>query len=353
MSHYEERLQEDLDRLHTTVKTLGDTVGTAMRNAVRALLENDVELANEVIIGDLAINRSSRDLDRSCHAFVARHLPSAGHLRYVSSLMRMSVMLERIGDYAETISRTVQHIGTRPSETIIKDIEFMADQAFQVYDQSMKAFVAKNPDMAQSTHALSTQFTKTFDKVIVDLSKESESSSRPAHELFALLGTFNRLERTIHQSKNICEETVFFATGKTKSRKKFNVLFVDETGNGPSVLAAAIARRSYPDAGQFASAGWTPAAELDAGFVKFADERGLELEDGNPRKTGSVGFRPDEFDIIIDLNGKARENLSKPGFHTVILVHALGDKTSAEQVFEDVKDYLNDLMLKLRGEEWD
>ena len=60
-----------------------------------------------------------------------------------------------------------------------------------------------------------------------------------------------------------------------------------------------------------------------------------------------------EFDIIIDLNGKARENLSKPGFHTVILVHALGDKTSAEQVFEDVKDYLNDLMLKLRGEEWD
>ena len=81
MSHYEERLQEDLDRLHTTVQTLGDTVGTAMRNAVRALLENDVELANEVIIGDLAINRSSRDLDRSCHAFVARHLPSAGHLR--------------------------------------------------------------------------------------------------------------------------------------------------------------------------------------------------------------------------------------------------------------------------------
>ena len=62
MSHYEERLQEDLDRLHTTVQTLGDTVGTAMRNAVRALLENDVELANEVIIGDLAINRSSRDL---------------------------------------------------------------------------------------------------------------------------------------------------------------------------------------------------------------------------------------------------------------------------------------------------
>ena len=39
MSHYEERLQEDLDRLHTTVQTLGDTVGTAMRNAVRALLE--------------------------------------------------------------------------------------------------------------------------------------------------------------------------------------------------------------------------------------------------------------------------------------------------------------------------
>jgi len=353
MSHYEERLQEDLDRLHTTVQTLGDTVGLSMRNAVRALLEKNIELANDVIIGDLAINRASRDLDRSCHAFVARHLPTAGHLRYVSSLMRMSVMLERIGDYAETISRTVQHISAPPSETIVKHIEFMAEQAFQVYDQAMKAFVAKSPDMAQSTHALSTQFTKTFDRVITDLSKEADGSSRPAYELFALLGTFNRLERTIHQSKNICEETVFFATGKTKSRKKFDFIFVDESGSGASVLAAAIASRSHPEAGTFTSAGWKAEEALASDFVAFAEGRGLELQDGPPRAMGSVGFRPDEYDIIIDLDGKARDNLSAPGFHTVILVHELTDKNSAEQVFEDIKDYLNDLMLKLRGEDWD
>ena len=351
MSFYEERLQEDLDRLHQTVQTLGSTVEGAMRNAVRALLQNDIDLANDVIIGDLAINRASRDLDRSCHAFVARHLPSAGHLRYVSSLMRMSVMLERIGDYAETISRTVQHLKTPPSETVIKHIEFMADQAFQVFSQSMKAFIAKNADMAATTHALSTQFTKTFDRVIIDLSKEADESLRPAHELFALLGTFNRLERTIHQSKNICEETVFFATGKTKSRKKFDFLFVDESNSGASALAAAMAARAYSEAGTFKSAGWNPAKEVDPAFREFAEGRGLELEVDLPQQTDALGYRPEEFDIIVDLDGKARENLSNPGFHTLILEHRIEAGLAPEAVFESVSTYLSDLMLRLRGED--
>lgn len=107
MTHYEERLQEDLTRLQQKVSSLGNTVENAVANAVRALLELDKEIATEVIIGDLKVNRESRELDRLCHGFVARHLPAAGHLRYVSSTMRVNVALERIGDYAETISRTV------------------------------------------------------------------------------------------------------------------------------------------------------------------------------------------------------------------------------------------------------
>ena len=107
MSHYEHRLQQDLDKLTSRTKSLGETVQKAVENSVRALLLFDQKLATEVVIGDLAVNRDSRDLDRLCHGFVARHLPTAGHLRYVSSTMRINVALERIGDYAETISSTV------------------------------------------------------------------------------------------------------------------------------------------------------------------------------------------------------------------------------------------------------
>ena len=71
---------------------------------MHALLTRDRELAAEVILGDLPINREVRAIDALCHAFVARHLPSAGHLRFVSSVLRLNVELERIGDYAVTIA---------------------------------------------------------------------------------------------------------------------------------------------------------------------------------------------------------------------------------------------------------
>ena len=57
----------------------------------------DNELAYLTVLGDNPINRNSRKLDSLCHAFIARHLPSAGHLRLMSSIVRVNVALERIG----------------------------------------------------------------------------------------------------------------------------------------------------------------------------------------------------------------------------------------------------------------
>ena len=105
MTHYEERLEEDLAHLREGVVAVGEKVQHAMEHAVRALLQGDRELAYATVLGDLPINRDVRALDRQCHVFVARHLPSSGHLRFVSSVMRLNVALERIGDYAVAISR--------------------------------------------------------------------------------------------------------------------------------------------------------------------------------------------------------------------------------------------------------
>ena len=97
MSHYEERLEQYLTRIITTVRDLGERVEVAVDRAVRALLTSDHDLSSAVIVGDLPINRDVRNLDRLCHVFVARHLPSAGHLRLVSSVLRLNIAIERTG----------------------------------------------------------------------------------------------------------------------------------------------------------------------------------------------------------------------------------------------------------------
>ena len=105
MSHYQERLEKDLAKIRGDIAAVGETVAGAVHDSVKALLSANRALATATILGDHATNRRVRRLDRECYAFVARHLPSAGHLRFVSSALRLNLGLERIGDYAATIGR--------------------------------------------------------------------------------------------------------------------------------------------------------------------------------------------------------------------------------------------------------
>ena len=128
-SHYEERLQRDLDWIQDLVGVVGNRLVQTIQDAATAVLTCDNQLAAQTIIGDYTINRQTRELDRLCHAFVARHLPSAGHLRYVSSVLRLNIALERIGDYGATISRTAVQLSEPPPSAVSRDIEMMAEQS--------------------------------------------------------------------------------------------------------------------------------------------------------------------------------------------------------------------------------
>ncbi len=349
MSHYEEKLQRDLDNLHNKVQHLGKMAEDSVRSAVRALMKLDMELATNTIIGDLAVNRGSQEIDQLCHAFVARHLPSAGNLRYVSSVLRTSHILERIGDYAETICRTVLQLSSVPPDILMRDIEQLSDQSLRIFHQALKAFSKRNADLARGTLEMSTQFTKTVDQTYADIVQEGERSSRPIADVLAFLACFNRLQRIIHQAKNICEETIFVATGQKKRRKRFNFLFTDESNSGPSQLAEAFARKVYSHAGFFQSIGWKPLNSLNTDFVDFAEAHGIDVHKAHPKSLESLDEDLSDFNIVIDLSGEARNYLPRLSYHTILLQWPVTDAHSPEAVFNQLSNLLEDLMLRLFG----
>jgi len=78
MSHFEERMEADLEVIRNRVWKIGEDVEVALHNAKKVLILLDSELAYKTILGDGPINRDSRECDRLCHMFIARHLPGAG-----------------------------------------------------------------------------------------------------------------------------------------------------------------------------------------------------------------------------------------------------------------------------------
>ncbi|MCG8461543.1 MAG: hypothetical protein MI919_35125, partial [Holophagales bacterium] len=247
MSHYQERLESDRLAIGRQVEEVGERVEAAQQAAVESLLAGDRHLAYRTILEDLPINRRVRRIDRACHSFVARHLPSAGHLRWVSSVLRLNVALERIGDYATTICRAAVQLTATPPPTVARDLDLMADQSQRVFAQAMRAWYEGNAEMARGTLGMAVQAADTSDKVFADLLEEGNRGERPLADLFALLTVFNRLDRVVAQAKNICEETIFATTGETKAPKVYRILFVEEKDDCWSQLAVAHARKAFPE----------------------------------------------------------------------------------------------------------
>jgi phosphate transport system protein len=355
MSHYEERLQHDRDAIRGQLVALGNQVADAVAASVKALIEADLDRCAVLVLHDLPINRNSRALDRACHTFVAVHLPSAGHLRFISAVLRANVAMERIGDYAVTIAREAGVLGGPPSERVARDLALMSDQSVKMLRQALQAFDEQSVDLARGTMAIADQVDRSFAAAYADLVDEGDK--RSVEQLFALLNVFGRVERVSDQAKNLCEEVVFAVTGQGKAPKRYRVLFLDTSDDGAGQLAAAHARRAFPDSGHFESAGWDRAGTLDPTVVAAAAARGLDLGRATPRALAELGLDRETFHVWVALAPDPRAHVGEVPFRTSLLtwpcpaVRPDGDVAGAvNAAVEAFGPRVRQLMELMRGE---
>lgn len=357
MSHYEERLERDLARIRRDLAQITADVQNALKGAVHALLTNNREQAYAGVLGDMAINRAVRALDQGCYSFIAVHLPSAGHLRWISSTMRIGIALERIGDYAVTICRETVQLPRAPDGVLAREVELMAKEAGQMLHQSMQAFAEQNAEAAKATMAMADQVERTFGTVFEELIEGGGGWSK--RDIYALLVVFHMLERVSDQAKNICEETVFAALGEGKAPKTYRVLFLDEDNAGPSKMAEALGARDYPANMAFASAGRTAAAGLDQAMTALMANRGVDLSEESPKALEPIAGELEEYHVIVSLFGRVADYMERIPFHTVALSWDVGSVPPAdaedaadrwEAIYRAISVRLKDLVDTLHGE---
>ena len=358
MTHYEERLENDLNRIREQLTTMGSQVQEATGNAVHALLAGNTKLASATVLGDHPINRASRALDKLCHGFIALHLPSAGHLRVISATIRTNIALERIGDYAVTICREAVQLSSPPQGTLAREVELMAEESKRMLDQALLAFDEGNAEKAKATMVMAEQVERTFDTVFSDL--VAERKDLDIKELFGYLVVFNMFERISDQAKNICEEAVFAVTGETKAAKTYRLLFLDEDNTCLGPMAEAVARKTFPQSGQYASAGRQAGSGLDDNLIGFLNERGVSLEGLESRTLDLTPEEIPDYHVIVSLQGPVADYIDAIPFHTTALEWDLGTPPSEadtaqvmqryEEIYRELAVQIRDLMTTLRGE---
>ncbi|MHC4136707.1 MAG: phosphate signaling complex protein PhoU [Planctomycetota bacterium] len=358
MTHYEQRVERDLENIRSQVADLAGRVDGAVEKAVHGLLHLERELASRVILGDYPINTLRREIEHLCHVFVARHLPSAGILRYISSVLRLTVELERIGDYAVSMARETVQLEKPLPGTVARDLEMMARHSGSVLRQALEAFRDGNVELARSTKVLTTEARADFDQVYADLLREAEQGTRSITDIFAILFAFMRLVRINDQTRNICEETLFAATGEAKGPGRFRILFVDEKSTFRSVMAKAIASKAFPSSGEYEFAGWNPAREPDPKVLEFLDAHGHAVNTITPRPLPATPTDLAEYDVIVGLKGEAAPHLGAIPFRSTLVHWEVGPGTKEveltdevlETTYKELTTEIRELMETLRGE---
>jgi phosphate transport system protein len=354
MSHYEERLERDLNALLENIGGMATQVQANLESAVRALQHGDHQLAAETILADHPINRKMREIDAACHAFVAVHLPSGRHLRLLSSFIRINIALERIGDYATTIARAFIQLPGPPSGRMAHELDRFSGEVKTMLEQSIKAFGELDQGLARGTMVQEREMEFDLDGIYAELVANQEQVSAPS--LLNTFTVFTNLKRVADQAKNICEDIVFAETGETKEPKVYNILFLDRDNSCLGQMAEALARNAFPGSGSYASAGVNPAAQVDRATVEYLADKGIDIASARPTPIDFTEHELAELHLVVSLQGPVSDYLPQLPFHTTGMEWSISEPetpTGAEQlqaVYRELRSQISDLMHQLRGD---
>lgn len=347
MSLYDKRLEADLLEIRACLQRVAEQVEDNLRHAVRAVLDMDPRLANETMIKDRAVNEDIRDLDHRCHLFVAGHLPSGSHLRFVSAVLRLAVSLERVGDYSVTICRVARHIESPLPDTLRHNIGMMGKHAGKALGTALKGFLSGDPDSARVSRGIASQTAALYPYAFEMLITAADSERCPARDLFGALLVFRLLQRTAEQADNACEMTLFAVMGKRKKAKRYRILFLDADHAMVGKLAEVALTESYPHAGRFGSAGLAPVGAFDSRLTAFCRRRGIVLPSGDaPRSFDEALDVGPHYHVVVGLGLDPSPHFDIPHRTAVLQWELEEDGVAAET---ETAELYRLLMVRIRG----
>lgn len=214
--------EEEMLFLKEEINQMWKLVISQVEKARQALLMNDVELAFEIISLEKRVNAFELKIDSSCEHYIALYSPVAIDLRWVLSIMKISITLERIGDYATGIARYVVERECHSFTDKMK-VELQLEKMFDVILNMMTdSFVSLNTENAKNAGKILAKDTEVneiymnaLDILAVQLSKDKEHT-KCGLELMMLI---RKMERIGDHCSNIVEEIVFYVEAKVLKHK--------------------------------------------------------------------------------------------------------------------------------------
>ncbi|HBW34676.1 phosphate signaling complex protein PhoU [Desulfosporosinus sp. BICA1-9] len=209
-----QKFSNDLEELRLNILDLGNMVDQQISLAVGSLINQDMELANTIVVKDLEINDLQAIIEEKCILLIATQQPLAGDLRKVVAGFKVSIYLERMGDLSVDLAKLTIRIGEEPLIKPLVDIPRMSALVHEMLDLGLKAYVQDDCQSAAQMTLIDDEIDLIYSQVFGDLRAIMMEDPNKVTQANYLLFASRFLERLGDYCTNIGEEIVYICTGK-------------------------------------------------------------------------------------------------------------------------------------------
>ncbi len=212
--HTLKAFDEDLDRLRALISEMGGLAEHAIGEAMRCLLQRDAEGALRVVQDDKKLDILEAETERRVVQLIALRAPMAGDLRDVVAALKISGVVERIGDYAKNIAKRVPQLEGAGKIEPLSLLPSMARIAVSMVHDVLNAFVNRDAQGAVEVCERDAQVDDFYDSIfrtlLTHMMENPHNIGQAAHLLFVA----KNLERVGDHATNIAEMVYYAATGQ-------------------------------------------------------------------------------------------------------------------------------------------
>ncbi|MFV3011340.1 phosphate signaling complex protein PhoU [Clostridium botulinum] len=205
---------EELLKLHNSILRMGSIVEKQINTCIKALVEKDEKLADEVIKNDDVVDDLEKEIEDECIVLIAKEQPLATDLRKIFTTLKIVTDLERMADHAVDIAKIAKKIKDEKYVKPLIKIPKMADLVQNMIKESLDSYVNENKEGAYKACTLDDEidhiYKTTFKESIDTMIERKESINQLTQFLFVC----KYLERIADHATNVCEWTIYLITGE-------------------------------------------------------------------------------------------------------------------------------------------
>ena len=213
MDHTVKAFDEDITQLRGLIAEMGGLAELAISEALSALVTGDIELAQRVIDRDVRIDALETQVDAMAVRVLALRAPMADDLREIVAALKISGVVERIGDYAKNIAKRIGKIEGRATFEPLTLLPAMGDLAAEMVHDVLTAFASRDPVMAREVierdEKVDAFYDSIFRNVVSHMVENPATISSAAQSLFVA----RNIERIGDHATNVAEMVHYSATG--------------------------------------------------------------------------------------------------------------------------------------------